>query len=92
LYQDACRRKERQDFIYGACVEAECTFKPDIEKTKYHNFKNTSQRSSRASEVYDRLSNKMNNSYDRSKFMLENSKSLTNELFDPETGQEYFVP
>lgn len=24
--------------------------------------------------------------------LLENSKNLTNDLFDPETGQEYFKP
>jgi len=34
----------------------------------------------------------MNSSYDRSKLCLENSKNLTNDLFDPETGQEYFKP
>ena len=34
----------------------------------------------------------MNNSYDRSKLLMENSKSLTNDLFDPETGQEFFKP
>lgn len=26
LYEDALRRKERQEFIYSACIEAECTF------------------------------------------------------------------
>jgi len=26
LYQDAQRRQERQDFIYSACIESECTF------------------------------------------------------------------
>ena len=26
LYQDAQRRHERQQFIYSACIEAECTF------------------------------------------------------------------
>ena len=39
LYQDACRRQERQEFIYGACVEAECTFQPDIDKTRFYNYK-----------------------------------------------------
>lgn len=38
------------------------------------------------SGVFERLSHRMNNSYDRSKLMIENSKNLTNELFDPETG------
>lgn len=44
------------------------------------------------SGVFERLSHRMNNSYDRSKLMIENSKNLTNELFDPETGQELFKP
>lgn len=34
----------------------------------------------------------MNNSYDRSKLMMQHSKNLTNDLCDPETGQEYFKP
>lgn len=37
LYEDAKRRKERQDKIYSACVESECTFQPDIQATKYYN-------------------------------------------------------
>lgn len=37
LYQDARRRQERQEFIYSACIESECTFQPDTEKTKYFN-------------------------------------------------------
>lgn len=37
LYQDAQRRQERQEFIYSACIESECTFQPDTEKTKYFN-------------------------------------------------------
>jgi hypothetical protein len=49
-------------------------------------------KSNGSSDVFDRLSHRMNNSYDRSKLMMENSKSLTNDLFDPETGQEYFKP
>ena len=92
LYQDACRRQERQNFIYNNCVEAECTFYPDTEKTKYHNYKLMSMKSDDQSGVFDRLSHRMNDSYDRSKLMMENSKGLTNELCDPETGQEYFKP
>jgi len=42
--------------------------------------------------VYERLSQNLTNSYDRSKLCLENSKNLTNDLFDPETGQQYFKP
>ena len=39
LYDDAIRRRERQEFIYSACIEAECTFKPDTEKTRFANLK-----------------------------------------------------
>ena len=35
LYQDALRRNERQTNIYSACLDAECTFQPDIEKSKF---------------------------------------------------------
>jgi hypothetical protein len=34
----------------------------------------------------------MNGSQDRSRLCIENSRSLTNELFDPETGQALFHP
>ena len=34
----------------------------------------------------------MANSHERSQVLLENSHSLTNDLFDPETGQELFKP
>jgi len=37
LYEDAKLRKERQDKIYSACVESECTFQPDTQATRYHN-------------------------------------------------------
>lgn len=37
LYDDAKRRKERQDKIYSACLESECTFVPDTQATKYYN-------------------------------------------------------
>ena len=33
LYNDARRRQDRQEFIYSACIESECTFKPDTAKT-----------------------------------------------------------
>lgn len=92
LYADACRRQERQNFIYNNCIEAECTFQPDTEKTKYVNYKLASMKSNGTSDVFERLSHRMNNSYDRSKLLMEHSKNLTNDLFDPETGQEYFKP
>jgi len=68
-------------------VEAECTFQPDVEKTKFYNFKNQSMRSSGTNDVYNRLSHRMNSSYDRSKLLIENSRTLNNDLCDPETGQ-----
>jgi hypothetical protein len=34
----------------------------------------------------------MTSSKDRSRMCIENSRSLTNELFDPETGQRFFRP
>jgi hypothetical protein len=98
LYQDAQRRQERQEVIYDNCIEADCTFQPDTEKTKFYNYKMASISSSKMpggrAAVFDRLSQgaRMNSSYDRSKLCLDNSKHLTNDLFDPETGQEYFKP
>lgn len=37
LYEDAKRRKERHEKIYQNCVEAECTFQPDLNPTKCYN-------------------------------------------------------
>ena len=34
----------------------------------------------------------MSSSYDRSKLCIENSKGLMNDLYDPDTGLEYFKP
>ena len=45
-----------------------------------------------SNSVYDRLSQRLNSSQDRSRMLIENSRSLTNELFDPETGQALFQP
>lgn len=45
-----------------------------------------------SNSVYERLSQRLNSSQDRSRLLIENSKSLTNELFDPETGQALFHP
>ena len=94
MYQDAQRRQERQEFIYSACIESECTFQPDTEKTKYFNAQATSslKNSSGAKHVFQRLSHRMNSSQDRKRMYMENSRSLNNELFDPETGQTLFQP
>jgi len=45
-----------------------------------------------SNSVYERLSQRLNSSQDRSRMLIENSRSLTNELFDPETGQALFQP
>ena len=93
LYEDAMRRRERQQFIYSACIEAECTFAPNRDKTRYTNYNTNVQQSPKEStEVFERLSNRLNSSCDRSRIVIENSRSLNNELFDPETGQELFKP
>jgi hypothetical protein len=34
----------------------------------------------------------MSNSQDRSRMLIQNSNGLSNDLFDPETGQELFKP
>ena len=36
LYQDAMRRRERQDKIYSACIGSEYTFQPDTTVSKYY--------------------------------------------------------
>lgn len=48
--------------------------------------------SSGAKHVFQRLSHRMNSSQDRKRMYMENSRSLNNELFDPETGQTLFKP
>lgn len=37
LYDDAMKRVERHNKIYSMCIDSECTFKPDIGKTKHMN-------------------------------------------------------
>jgi len=39
-----------------------------------------------AKHVFERLSQRMKSSKERSRMCIENSRSLTNELHDPETG------
>ena len=79
LYQDAKRRNERKINIYGACLDAECTFQPDIEKTqasrrRYRSGSRErhSERSNRG-ELFERLSQGLNSSRERSQLMLANS-------------------
>jgi DNA polymerase sigma len=36
LYKDALLRRERQDKVYSACLEPECTFIPDTTGSKYY--------------------------------------------------------
>lgn len=82
--------------IYSACLDAECTFQPDREKTKFskRRFSSDEQKSRQdRSAIFDRLSQgNLNSSRERSQMMLANSNTLTNELYDPETGQQLFKP
>jgi len=69
LYQDAKRRNERQLNIYSACLDAECTFKPELEAKKPR-FSNSDgylrvDRGER-SELFERLSQGMSSSRERS--------------------------
>ena len=52
LYEDAKRRKERQLNIYSACINAECTFKPEISKRRFSN----SETRQRDPKLFERLS------------------------------------
>lgn len=90
LYQDAMRRNERQLNIYAACIDAECTFQPDIESNKLNKRRLSS--GSREKRVFERLSQGLNSSRERSQMMMANSQTLTNDLYDPETGQQFFKP
>jgi len=91
LYQDAIRRNERQMNIYSACVDAECTFQPDRSKTKYQKRRFSSDQeepTQTRSAFFDRLSQGgLNTSRERSQMLLANCKTLSNDLYDPETGQ-----
>lgn len=76
--------------IYSACLDAECTFVPDRSKTKFKRRFSSDEQESRQdrSAIFDRLSNGgLNSSRERSQMMLAHSKTLTNDLYDPETGQ-----
>lgn len=100
LYQDAKRRNERKVNIYSACLSSECTFQPDIEKTKFSYARmSRSKRGSRSNSlprsrsrtemIIEGMSNtgKTTNSREqRSQLMLANSQTLSNDLYDPETG------
>ena len=81
LYEDAQRRKERQDKIYSACMESECTFQPDTNQTKYYYQK---------LEIKDPgYQQKRSSSRDRSQ---KRNATFNNDLFDPESGQPFFKP
>ena len=93
LYLDAKKRNERKLNIYSACLEAECTFKPEL--IGYRHFNNSEGRKSNRvdrNELFERLSQGLSSSRERSQLLLANSQTLTNDLYDPETGQELFKP
>lgn len=72
--------------MYSACVESECTFQPDTEATKYRN-------SRMLMVAENRDPNRTGGSMGfRSRSHKKPDNSLTNELFDPDSGQPYFKP
>lgn len=71
LYQDAMRRNERQLNIYAACIDAECTFQPELENNKINRRRFSS--GSRDKRVFERLSQGLNSSRERSQMMMANS-------------------
>ena len=75
LYADAKRRNERKDNIYSACLDAECTFQPDLHATKKRFSNSDGYKNGRAerSEIFERLSQGVNSSRERSQLMLANS-------------------
>ena len=75
----------RQKQIYNKMVDKECTFTPNLENTKKWN-----DTHSEKNKLFEKLS--CSSSRERSQLMLANSQTLTNDLYDPETGQELFQP
>lgn len=75
------KRKERHDKIYSKCLDQECTFKPDIGINKYASSLNKSE------SVIDRLSNPNYSVKEQAVI-----RKVTNENFDPTTGQPFFRP
>lgn len=87
------RRNERQLNIYAACLDAECTFQPDIDSNKLGKRRFSSgSRDTKDKRIFERLSQGLNSSRERSQMMMANSQTLSNDLYDPETGQELFKP
>ena len=56
LYQDAMRRNERQLNIYAACIDAECTFQPEVESSKFSKRRFSSGQRDKDKRVFERLS------------------------------------
>jgi hypothetical protein len=84
LYDDAKRRKQRQQKIYDNCLDKEYTFKPNL-RSGSRNFENSESHKSVKSSLYEKLS-QGNNISDRSQMIMANSQTLSNDLYDPETG------
>lgn len=81
LYDDAVKRKERQDHIYSKCLDAECTFQPDIiDRT------NGDTDQIDVNNLIDRLVNPPKTiNYSKIEY-------LQNEKFDKQTGMPLFHP
>lgn len=84
LFEDAKKRKERQDKIYSVCLDQECTFQPDIGINRYKG----PQRSGDKESFVHRLA-QSNRSRERS---LAEVNKRNDENFDPKTGQPFFKP
>jgi hypothetical protein len=50
------RRNERKLNIYAACIDAECTFQPELESNKINNRRLSSGSNEREKRVFERLS------------------------------------
>lgn len=105
LYQDALRRKERQEKIYAACISPDCTFKPDTTVSKYYyqrlemrdpayQHKTIAVAPSAPNESQPRFYHHMRNNSEGARIdekerlhrSLKKSATLSNDLFDPDTG------
>ncbi len=86
LYEDALRKQDRQDKIYSACLETECTFQPDLSRTRYSS---QGRAEDTNSTVFNRLAN--TKSRENSLQRIEAQKAQE-EMFDNNTGQPLFHP
>lgn len=78
LYEDAMNRLERHNKIYSMWIDSECTFKPDIGKTRHKN----------VSHKYNQSKNIISEKSLIEKFNNENFDQITGQpLFQPKIGR-----